>query len=244
MQPELQAFARYHSEGGSGWHRDYVANVASVLKDLYVQNAFANVLVIPSFEPEYGLALLRRDNKATLLRLEAGAHLWSFEYLDAYRSGEEKEMRDGEDQTQKAIEELEANLPASRAETPIERCELALPDDLSERLFILWGEMLFRTRHVDRRPVKRDMKPPRPGLDGTTYHFTFTFGVDQVGDYFMGGDRLAGWTWSPSPDSTTGRFVAITELLEAACASKDGRDLKKIQRHTDELLNLLSQSRY
>lgn len=70
-------------------------------------------------------------------------------------------------------------------------------EDLSDR----WVAML------------RNVAYPPPGgtigLDGTSYHFST---LDQ-------GQKLAGQIWSPEPNSTTGRFVAVAEALRAYTSS-------------------------
>ena len=52
------------------------------------------------------------------------------------------------------------------------------------------------------------------GLDGTTYHFSTS-------------DLLAGYAWSPNPNSQTGHLVKLTELLGQLAESKDQKAIEK-----------------
>lgn len=214
----------------------YDENVLWVFQEAFADDVFGRVIVHPSFQNEYAVAVKRNEDKFSVLVLEPTVHIWRYSLIEMYESGRVR-ILDDEDgsKLKKDLEELREGLPESLTEVPVESCEYELSANLGEHLFELWGEMLFRTRYPDKRPVTLDGESgSRIGFDGVTYHFSFEY------DH----DRLAGKIWSPDSKSETGKFVEITNLLSGACQNKDSSLVDKAQNETEKLLARLRQSAY
>jgi hypothetical protein len=91
-------------------------------------------------------------------------------------------------------------IQADRTSKVRTRWSVAVPDELATRLIFLWETMLKTTRAH---------RHPRGGLDGVDYHFA--------------AGRLAGRTWSPTPESRVGRFASFAHSLAryVAAPTKD-----------------------
>ena len=177
----------------------YYANVKSAFKNAYDRNIFARLIVIPSFTPEYALAVAKEDETYKIIHFSPSHHIWAIESMRSYRNDE-------------TIDELASSFPESVEDVTVETCELNIPTKLGENLYKLWGEMLYRTRYIDQRPIDSGEDSTMTfGLDGTTYHFAFEH-QQQV---------LNGKIWSPDEESPTGQFVEITNLMKRACLNSD-----------------------
>ena len=235
--PEDSVFSNHDYRRAPPLYADYYANVLSVLDDAFAPGIFARAIIFPSFQNEYAIAVAMDESSYRIIHLETDKKLWLFESLESLKAGEVRIYGDKTGSKLAAeIEELEDYLPDSPNDVSVDRCERPIPEVLGEKLYVLWGEMLFRTRYPDRRPVSPERDGIfNAGLDGTTYHFSFEYHYE----------RLAGKVWSPDKDSITGQMVAITNLLRAACrAGKNEKILAETEQRIDELAELLSKTVY
>jgi len=218
--------------------KDYEENVVQVLFDAFNHTVVARVVVYPSFQPEYVVGLVLNDKKYGLLHLEPSVQLYSFEALEIIKAGGYKPLDDPDGSKHAAsIRELQDQLPASRDDVVIERCEREISETMGAKLYNLWSEMLFRTRYPDLRPADPESKAQmiNLGIDGVRYHFSF----DHPGIV------LAGNIWSPRPESNTGQFVSITNLMKEACHAEDNEKiLTEIERRVDDLMTTLAETVY
>lgn len=241
LLPEASVYTDIRTLTGdkySSVYADYEENVARVLIDAFNDSVVARVVVLPSFEPEYAVGLTLQDGNYAILVLEASTQLVNFEHLEMMRAGAYRQADDLDGSKQAAeIKDIESQLPASRKDVAVKRCERKVSERVGAKLYTLWSEMLFRTRYPDLRPANADAPPAPLGLhiDGTAYHFSFEYP----------GFTLAGKIHSPTEESITGRFVAITRLMKDACHAEDNEGLiVDLEHHVDELTARLSKTVY
>lgn len=216
--------------------KEYERNVVGVLIDAFNPSVVARVVVYPSFEPEYAVAMTFSDGRYSILHLEPSVQLYHFEVLKWLGSGADPRDPDGKKYLQ-MLDDLGVELPANRGDVEVDRCERQIPSALGSDLYVLWSEMLFRTRYPDYRPASPDDKPVwvNIGIDGTMYHFSYEYP----------GVTLAGAVHSPREGSDTGKFVAIAELMKDACHATDGAGvLNELAQRVDELTASLSETVY
>ena len=214
----------------------YEENVLKVFADVFDQDVFGRVIVYPSFQNEYAVALKHNESKYSLLVLDPTIHIWRFSLVEMYEAGEVKILGDDDgSQLAEELKELKQGLPEAPTDIPVETCEREISADLGEKLFFLWGDMLFRTRYPDKRPLRLERDDTIiVGADGTTYHFSFEYNYK----------RLAGQIWSPDADSVTGRFVTIARTLADACFEKGKIDVVELDKLVSELSAELSNAPY
>ncbi len=237
LVPEASIFSEYYPRENGDSYADYEANVLKILAGAFDKNVFARAVVFPSFQHEYALAIEKNENEYKIVYLVPSVKIWLFEELDIYKAGRVRIVGDNDGSLlNEDIQRLEEFLPPSLSDVRVERCERIIPGGLGEKLHFLWGEMLFRTRYTDQRPLKLDGPDSiTVGADGVTYHFSFEHGYE----------RLTGKIWSPDEGSVTGKFVAITEMLRGACHAKNGEATsEEIERRIDGLMATLSEAAY
>jgi hypothetical protein len=95
--------------------------------------------------------------------------------------------------------------PTASAPVRVSRKTTQIPALLATTLCDVWRKMLSRVRHGRRETMR---------CDGVTYHFCVS--ID-----------MAGWVWSPSPDTAPGRLAqaghSLRELTLADEATRQGR---------------------
>ena len=218
---------------------DYHADVVTVFKTLFELEYSARVVVIPSHENEYAIGVSRENNRYEISYLVSGTNIWAFQRLGDYKSGKIKSYKkqDGKriDTTADSIKSLEEELPESISDVEVEECNFPIDRSLGESLYVLWTEMLFRTRYIDHRPYKLDdLHKPKIEWHGTTYHYSFNHSASP----------MSGQITSPEETSITGRFVTITKMLRDACTSKDKVLLTTLDIEVQKLLSDLEQLDY
>lgn len=206
----------------------YYADVVSAFEDVYDRDVFARMIVLPSFTPEYAVAVARDGDVFAILHVQPNHHIWDFHLLESYKSGDIRSYDlEGNPTTQEVIAELEEMLPESVDALTVEKCEIAITKELAETLYSLWAEMLFRTRYVDYRPVSLDGDETFTiGADGVTYHFGFEYGAD----------TLTGKVWSPDEGTQTARFVEVAETMKTACLENAPARLNEVRAKAEALL--------
>lgn len=244
LVPEDSVFSRgmppppyFSFDDGTGYDsHDYYKSVLSVLNAAYERDIVARLIVIPSFQNEYAIALSREDDAWKIIYLRPEIHIWKFKSLEQFKSDAVRARSlDGESRNAEIIEELEAELPETIEDVAVETCALEIDDALGRALYTLWSEMLFRTRHVDRRPVTPEGdETVRIGADGITYHYSFDYGIG----------ALAGKVWSPDEKSITGKFVAIGKMMRDACESQNTGLFAEMRYDVEQLLAELAKSKY
>ncbi|WDI32126.1 hypothetical protein PUV54_02835 [Hyphococcus flavus] len=210
----------------------YEEHVARVLHDAFRFEIVARVLAYPSFKSEFAIALELKDEKYRILLFEPSVQLRHFDELEIMQEKAETEELAS---YQKYLDDQNIELPETREQVEISQCEISISNELGAKLYSLWSEMLFRTRYPDLRPASPDAEPALLDLaiDGTSYHFSFEYP----------GFTLAGRIHSPREDSTTGRFVDITETMKSACLQPDNITiLTNIEQRIDALMATLSET--
>jgi len=206
LEPEDSVYTRWY-----GHELDqYESIVVSKFKDSFDHGYIARAIVIPSFEPEWAVAIQQHEEKFSLLYLKPETHLWLYEVLRDYEAGRVTSRDlDGNDTTQKEMQELRERLIVPLDEVKVERCEFPVDAPTGMRLLTLWKTALLQTRFPDKRRI---------GFDGVTYHFSGNF--DQ--------GAMAGKIWRPAKDSPMGKLNLIIDQLRAACVAKDASILEDV----------------
>lgn len=218
----------------------YEENVARVLSDAFRFEIVARVVVYPSFEPEYAIALELNEGKYRILLFEPSVQLRHFDELEIINKNinekPDSDFRKEELETYlKYLEAEDINLPDTREEVEIRQCRLSVSKTLGDKLYSLWSEMLFRTRYPDLPPASAETTPVmiNSGIDGTRYHFSFEYP----------GFTLAGQIWQPRAESRTGKFVHISNLMKDACRSEGAaKVLAELEARVDSLNNELDET--
>lgn len=188
----------------------YESIVVSKFKDSFDHGYIARAIVIPSFEPEWAVAIQQQEETFSFLYLKPEMHLWLFEVLKDYETGRiTSRDREGNDTTQKDIRELRDQLTVPLDKVKVERCELPVDAPTGMQLSMLWRTALRQTRFPDKRRI---------GFDGVTYHFSGNF--DQ--------GAMAGKIWRPDKGSSMGKLILIIDQLRAACVAKDASILEDV----------------
>ncbi len=169
-----------------------------VLRDLLLNEhtwRLCQVLVVPSFSPEWAV-YLTRDNptkgEAQVIYKVMKSHLWQ----EMYEVIEKNGTNDLNTAYAKALAQLKK--PVNKAAAPISESTTALLEKI-------WIEMLMRVHY---EPLEEFIGEDgetyiEVGLDGVTYH---------VSHPIIGMVR-SGTTWSPEAGSNTGALVEIAEDL-------------------------------
>lgn len=213
LEPEDSIYTRWYDQEFDR----YESIVVSKFKDSFDHGYIARTIVIPSFEPEWAVAIRQQEEKFSVLYLKPETHLWLFEVLKDYEAGRiTSRDREGNDTTQKDIRELRdlTNVPLDKVK--VERCKLPVDAPTGMQLLTLWKTALHQSRFPDKR---------RLGLDGVTYHFSGNF--DQ--------GAMAGKIWGPDKDSPMGKLIPIIDQLRAACVAKDASILEDVHSRAEAL---------
>jgi hypothetical protein len=210
LEPEDSIFTEFSPRVDYYWLNSYHSDVLTVFREAFGYGVIARVVVIPSFQNESVLSLLKDGNKYSIFHLQSDFHIWRIQSLKFYETGQIRSWdNEGNDRTQADIDELKKDMPASLDEIQMKRCELSIPTDLGMAVEKLWASMLYQTRYVKKNTI---------GTDGITYHFS-------ANDRHQ---EMAGQVWSPDEDSKTGKLVEIVEVLRTACVDQDASQFSRI----------------
>lgn len=203
LQPEAADFADYH------------ATEMRVFREAYAGDVVARVVVEPSFQHEYAIALALDGGAYRLFVLEPSEQIWSYTVLKMMKDGSITTGDDkGKATTADEIKKLEDSLPAHPELLKLTRCEIAIPPDVAARVIAAWKLMLTTT-----------VATTSSGLDGEFYHFALR---DKD-------NTLAGVTWSPVAASNPGRLVDMAFALRDACKTHGVRSLSAISQLADDI---------
>ena len=159
-------------------------------------------LVLPSFHDEYAVGLHVKRERAEAFVLEPSSWIWNTELVRLRQNGEikdvtglGKEMKVIPPEKSEALKKLKEKTPADYRSIKATRRARVLPRDLADEIEVVWKEMLLDVRHP---------KEPILGNDGVIYHFSAR--LEWRGE-------ISGHTWSPDPDSRTGRLTSLADAL-------------------------------
>lgn len=214
--------------GGDAYTAGYESLVRHKLEQAYGFDVVARMVALPSFAPEYAVALASKtpNGKAAPYRifvLTPAASLWTYVSIAMLKNGGVKVLGDDSQRAQKEeIARLESSVPRDPEDMKVKSCEADIGDALGNHIIELWRKMLLRTHYS-----VRNMN----GLDGATYHFGITA---------PGTGLLAGKVWSPEPGTATGGLVQLADTMRAICQKEKGAsesDLEKLAAELEGRLN-------
>jgi hypothetical protein len=184
------------------------------LRDLLLEEhhiRLCQMLVAPSFSPEWAVYLIRKDGtkgEAQVIYKVMKTQLWS-------------EMPD---QIEQRTNDSKAALAAAIAllKKPVDRASAPISESTTALLEQVWDEMLARVHY------------PNPddtviGLDGVNYH---------ASHYKFGIGYRSGTTWSPEKGSNTGALIELAEELRRY-AIADSKERPQIEAAIVKIANNL-----
>lgn len=184
--------------------------LSSRLGRLHSSHAFANAVILPSFSREYAIVFEKVGDNYALVCMQTKQPMSAYQRLAELKDGT---FRYGSpEDTEKAIAQLETELPENYMDVEAEVTEIELSGDLGRELYSAWGKMLYGTRY----PPTGELTPESyatfsPGHDGTTYHFSF----------FHGGTPLSGWIWDYNSNGRVAKLIAVVASAKDACESNE-----------------------
>jgi hypothetical protein len=204
--------------------------LSSRLDRMHGVNAFANAVVLPSFDQEYVVVFENSDDDYSIVCMQTERSMAAFQRLDELKAGTLRYSTPKE--TDDAIAQLKARLPENYLDVEAKIIEIEIDQELGRRLYTAWGKMLYETRYPAPDVLTRGSSASfAPGLDGTTYHFSF----------FHGGTPLSGWVWDYPSNGRVEKFIAITTAAKAACESKDPSAISVLSEKVQDLAAALKE---
>jgi hypothetical protein len=203
LEPEQSLFTSSQSR------QKYHHMVIDALKEVYTKDVVARVIVLPSFEPEYAIALKKHNEEYTVFMASPTMQ------LSEYKTIEENIENGKVNHDDEHVTRLKALYPTYN-EIPLTHCSVAIDADLGDKLLTVWQTMLLTTRYEKDRPNILQ-------IDGVSYHYSTDF--------------FAGQTWSPSQNSKTGKLVAITDALATYCTASTQDGLAHLKETIVNLLS-------
>jgi hypothetical protein len=134
LEPEKSLFNSSPSD------QKYHSMVVDAFMEVYDKDVVARVIVLPSFEPEYAIALKKHDKEYTLFMVSPIMQLW------AYRIKEEGIENGKINQDDQQVERMKAVYPTYN-DIPLTRCSVEIEADLGDKLLTVWETMLLTTRY-------------------------------------------------------------------------------------------------
>lgn len=203
---------------------NYHDMVVSVLQDAYSKEVRIRAIVEPSFSPEFAVGVMQVGEEFKIFSLQSTIHLWDYEIREMMKQGSmDRTDYSEDDEPIDLVAELDKDLPPKPSDVKVDRCEIAIDAPLASQLIAAWQGVLLQTRFVDDKTEEGIT-----GLDGDTFHFSMTVGLQNV----------AGSAWSPS-GAKTGALAELAILMRKYCAQKIPTLKGNIRQTTGNLLDLL-----
>ncbi len=224
-----------HSVLHDDYNVDYDWTVRQVLSKS-VDSPQLLMLSIPSFEPEYSVAVTQVGNSYFVTFSRARLHLWLYQWYEHVASGGVRKLGPDGKWVTAMDEKLEARM-AAYPEDPLD-VELEVHDaeidlDTYNLLQRTWAQMLVRTRFPALPQTCAPWEEPQDEQevcelvvksDGVTHHFS------------MRNPDMSGWVWSPEENTSTGRLVTLAQEL-ARMTTAEERDVRRHLRKARRLAN-------
>ena len=197
---------------------------------MHGRDAFANVVVLPSFSRSYVVSFENYDAGYKLICMQTMQPMVAYQRLAELKAGTFRYSNDKE--TENVIAQLEAELPENYMDVEAEVIEIELDEVLGRKIYDAWGEMLYETRYPFPGALTTDSHAKfDPGNDGTTYHFSF----------FHDHTPLSGWVWDYSPDGRVAKLVAVVDAAKGVCESKDANVKLALSQSVKELVAAMAE---
>jgi hypothetical protein len=191
----------------------YHAKIREVFADVLHHDIVVQVLFVPSFQPEEIAGIRRTEKGFEAFASKPSVHIWTTFNIQQIESGEQK----WSDASGKVIPpEKNPSLPEMKKRAPSDYRKIRvhtdarpISDSLTERIRIIWQDMLANAR----KPTDRDY-----GLDGEDYHFSAPLR-----------DRgtVNATVWSPNGGKTLALVALGNALAEYARGQADEAALVK-----------------
>ncbi len=222
LLPEESIFAGTFGKEGLSY-------LAQRLGRMHDTHTFANAVVLPSFSKDYVVSFEKRADNYLLVCMQTKISMGAYRQLEWLKNGTFQYST--EEETQKAISELEARLPANFMDVEAEVIEIELAPVLGRKLYSAWGQVLYDTRY----PAPGEITPEThanfgPGYDGTYFHFSF----------FHNYTPLSGWIWDYPPGGRVAKLVTVVTSAKAACEANNHGAMQEFTKSVDMLVEALA----
>ena len=127
LVPEDSVFSEHQPRKTKQHYDDYEENVLRFFNEAFDRSVFARVVVLPSFSPEYVIAISSDDADYKLVYLETDVQLWPFEDLEEAQAREVAASNEAERRkAREVIQDLRSYIPESRDQA-VSYTHLTLP---------------------------------------------------------------------------------------------------------------------
>ncbi|MEO1136002.1 MAG: hypothetical protein AAFW68_05225 [Pseudomonadota bacterium] len=187
--------------------------LSSRLGRMYGPEAFANVVVLPSFSREYVIVFEKsKADEYKLVCMHTKQSMGSYQYLENLKSGRLTVFDGQVDQTEQEIARIESELPADYIDVEAVIVELHVDENVGRQLYKVWGRMLYETRYPKPESLEPGSRAPfGVGHDGTMHHFSF----------FHDFQPLSGLTWDYPANGRIAKLVELVSASKEACDATD-----------------------
>lgn len=187
--------------------------LSSRLGRMHGPDAFANVVVLPTFSREYVILFEKPEaGEYKLVCMHTKQSMGSYQYLESLKSGRLTVFDGQVDRTKQEIAQIESELPADYMDVEAVIVELDIDENVGRQLYEVWGRMLYQTRYPKPESLEPGSRAPfGVGYDGTMYHFSF----------FHDFQPLSGWTWGYPENGRVAKLVDLVTASKKACDQSD-----------------------
>lgn len=217
LEPEESIYS------GDFFLKDYESQLLTYFGEFYQNGVMLRLISIPSFSPEYALAIIKENNRYYVLHQKPERQLWSYQMELPFKLNQLDELNAKGvvtvDEYENKLKEIAQSYPENPMEMPRVSCRKEINEKLTLDVHELWMKMLLQTKYSPE---------PSSGVDGQTYHFSAPM-HGMVLNY-------AGKVWSPEPNTKTGLLVDISDLLVEYCLKPDEGKITKLLKKKANLL--------
>lgn len=176
---------------------EYHAKIREVFADVLRRDIVVQVLLVPSFQPEEIAGIRRSEKGFEAFASKPSAHIWTTFNIQEIESGKQRWSDEHGDpippEKNPSLPDMKKHAPSDYGQIQVHTDARPISGALTERIRIVWQDMLANAR----QPTDRDV-----GLDGEDYHFSTPL---------RNRGTMGATVWSPS----RGKTLALVSLAEA-----------------------------
>ncbi len=209
LEPEDSIFSK-------GVVSEYHSMVVNYLSEIRERNIRVSVIVMPSFQPEYGLGIKETEGEYSIIKVKPEKMLWQQyillqKLMSSYVTSEERAMLE---------KDLLNDDPMKLKKV---RCSTLIEKNLAQSIISVWQKMLFQTQYQKEKTLWND---------AVTYHFSM----------IAGRQIITGKLRSPDAGFKTGKLIKITKAMEDLCQSKTKYSSTKLKKLVEALAAQLTKA--
>jgi hypothetical protein len=197
------------SGGEDLFFANYYAIVQDAFQEVYSRDFVLRAVVMPSFQPEFVVAMQPKDDGFQLVALNPEQSLWSYIARDMVKNGQIRKIRDDTSGAGEPDSQSTKEPPSDYHDMPLARCSVDIDAARGERIKHVWQAVLMQTRYDEKG---------RQGSDGVTFHFSM----------FVNYQFLAGRVWTPALDAPPGMLAKIAYNMREYCENHSAETLVEL----------------